>query len=131
MPRIASLRSSPRKLIGSVLAELLRALADRQFGQHDAASGDQLFEITIPEREPNVQPYGRADNLGGKAMVLIGGEGYPPRLVRAPRIYLLVFRRVHEHYLIGYNGLHEFRVDLQAVSELFVGALVTLHYLYA
>jgi hypothetical protein len=60
-----------------------------------------------------------------------GDRNYPPRLVRALRIYLLVFRGVHEHYFIGYNGLHEFRVDLQAVSDLFVVALVTLHYLYA
>jgi hypothetical protein len=73
MSRIASLRSLPRYLIGRVLAELLTPLADRQFGQYDAASGDQLFEITIPEREPKVQPYGMADNLGGRAMVLRGG----------------------------------------------------------
>jgi transposase len=46
------------------------------------------------------------------------------------RTYLRVFRGVHKGYLSGYVALHEFRVNLKAVTELFVAALVTMHYLY-
>jgi hypothetical protein len=45
--------------------------------------------------------------------------------------YLRVFRGVHKDYLSGYVALHEFRINLKAVSELFVAALVTVHYLYS
>jgi transposase-like protein len=48
----------------------------------------------------------------------------------ALRTYLRVFRGVHKRYLSGYVALHEFRVNLKAVSRLFVAALVTVHYLY-
>lgn len=47
------------------------------------------------------------------------------------RTYLRVFRGVHTCYLSGYIALYEFRVNLKAVSELFVAALVTVHYLYS
>ena len=47
------------------------------------------------------------------------------------RTYWRVFRGVHTNYLSGYVALHEFRVNLKAVSELFVTALVTVHYLYS
>jgi transposase-like protein len=43
------------------------------------------------------------------------------------RTYLRVFRGVHKRYLSGYVALHEFRVNLKAVSALFVAAVVTLH----
>jgi transposase len=46
------------------------------------------------------------------------------------RTYLREFRGVHKGYLSGYVALHEFRVNLKAVTELFVAALVTVHYLY-
>lgn len=46
------------------------------------------------------------------------------------RTYLRAFRGVHKGYLSGYVALHEFRVNLKAVTELFVAALVTVHYLY-
>jgi hypothetical protein len=48
----------------------------------------------------------------------------------ALRTYLRVFRGVHKDYLSGYVALHEFRINLKAVSALFVAALVTVHYLY-
>jgi len=46
------------------------------------------------------------------------------------RTYLREFRGVHKGYLGGYVAIHEFRVNLKAVTELFVAALVTVHYLY-
>ena len=45
----------------------------------------------------------------------------------ALRTYLRVFRGVHKCYLSRYVALHEFRINLKAVSELFVAALVTVH----
>jgi transposase len=46
------------------------------------------------------------------------------------RTFLREFRGVHKGYLSGYVAIHEFRVNLKAVTELFVAALVTVHYLY-
>ena len=43
------------------------------------------------------------------------------------RTYLRVFRGVHKCYLSGYVAMHEFRVNLKAVSISFVAALVKLH----
>ena len=45
------------------------------------------------------------------------------------RTYLRVFRGVPKRYLSGYLALHELRVNLKAVGELFVAALVMVHYL--
>jgi transposase len=47
----------------------------------------------------------------------------------ALRTYLRVFRGVHKRYLSSDVALHEFQVNLKAVSALFVAALVTVHYL--
>jgi len=46
------------------------------------------------------------------------------------RTYLREFRGVHKGYLGGYVAIHEFRVNLKAVTALFVAAFVTVHYLY-
>ena len=43
------------------------------------------------------------------------------------RTFLRVFRGVHKCYLSGYVAMHEFRVNLKAVSISFVAALVKLH----
>jgi len=43
------------------------------------------------------------------------------------RTSVRVFRGVHKQYLSGYVAMHEFRVNLKAVTRLFVAALVTLH----
>lgn len=43
------------------------------------------------------------------------------------RTFLRVFRGVHKYYLSGYVALHEFRVNLKALTDLFVAALVAAH----
>ena len=48
----------------------------------------------------------------------------------ALRTYLRVFRGVHKRYLSGYVALHEFRINLKEISDRFIAALVTPHYLY-
>lgn len=46
------------------------------------------------------------------------------------RTFLRPFRGVSKHFLSGYVALHEFRVNLKAISASFIARLVRLHYLY-
>ena len=43
------------------------------------------------------------------------------------RNFLRPFRGVHKGYLDGYVAIHEFRVNLKAISPDFIAALVQLH----
>ena len=45
----------------------------------------------------------------------------------ALRTFLRPFRGVHKRNLSGYVALHEFRVNLKRVTQLFVAAIVTPH----
>ena len=40
-----------------------------------------------------------------------------------------MFRGIHKRYLSGYVALHEFRINLKAASDLFMAAIVMVHYL--
>lgn len=90
MPFVACLRTSSTQLVRIMLAKLLAPLTDRFVGQHDAAGSHELFNITITEREPKVQPHSMADNFTWKAMALIGRGSW---CVHAPMIPQL---HVHE-----------------------------------
>ncbi len=43
------------------------------------------------------------------------------------RTFLRAFRGVHKRLLSGYVAIHEFRVNLKAMSASFIAALVKLH----
>ncbi|MDQ4077636.1 MAG: transposase [Chloroflexota bacterium] len=43
------------------------------------------------------------------------------------RTFLRPFRGVHKRFLSGYVAIHEFRVNLKAITVSFVAALVALH----
>jgi hypothetical protein len=43
------------------------------------------------------------------------------------RHFLRPFRGVHKCYLPGYVAIHEFRVNLKAISPTFIAALVHRH----
>jgi transposase-like protein len=43
------------------------------------------------------------------------------------RNFLRPFRGVHKRYLHGYVAIHEFRVNLKAISPIFISALVRRH----
>ena len=43
------------------------------------------------------------------------------------RNFLRPFRGVHKRYLHGYVAIHEFRVNLKAISPIFIAALVRRH----
>jgi len=44
------------------------------------------------------------------------------------RTFLRPFRGVHKRYLSGYVAIHEFRVNLKAISPAFIASLVRWHY---
>ena len=47
------------------------------------------------------------------------------------RNFLRPFRGMHKAYLDGYVAIHEFRVNLKAISPAFIAALVRRHSFYA
>ena len=46
------------------------------------------------------------------------------------RNFLLPFRGVSKYFLSGYVAIYEFRVNLKAISDLFIARLVRLHSFY-
>jgi hypothetical protein len=64
--------------VGELLAEFARPLPHGFMAYDDAAGGQQLLNHAQPEREPEVQPDGTADDLGREAIPGIGR--YPTRL---------------------------------------------------
>jgi transposase-like protein len=46
------------------------------------------------------------------------------------RTFLRPFRGVSKHFLSGYVAIHEFTVNLKAISVSFIARLVRLHYFY-
>jgi hypothetical protein len=58
----------------NVLAPLQQLpMTEGLVGQHDSALSQQLFDITIAERESIVEPDRVADNLGRKSLALVRG----------------------------------------------------------
>jgi hypothetical protein len=64
--------------VGELLAEFARPLPHGFMAYDDAAGGQQLLNHAQPEREPEVQPDGTADDLGREAIPGIGRS--PTRL---------------------------------------------------
>jgi hypothetical protein len=71
MPFVTGLRTPIAELIGIRLAEFATPFPNRFVRGDDATSTQQLFDIPVAETEPIVQPAPMADDLGGKAVVLI------------------------------------------------------------
>jgi len=66
-----------------LLAEFARPLPHRFVANDDAAGRQQFLYHTQPEREPEIQPHGMADNLGGEPITGIAGASrchHPTRL---------------------------------------------------
>src|ERR1700746_2936813 len=88
MPFVANSRQAATDLVGERLAEFARPLPHRFVANDDAASRQQLLNHTQPEREPEIQPDGVADNLRGEPISDIAGASRllpPPRLPTAVR----------------------------------------------
>jgi hypothetical protein len=75
MALVAGACRSPAQLVGRVLPKGSTALTEGLVGQHDCALSQQLFEITIAERESIVEPDRVADDLGRKSIARVRGRG--------------------------------------------------------
>ena len=73
MPGIAGLRSAPAQPPGKVSTELQAPMPDALMGHHDAAFGEDQFDVPQAEAEDVIQPDGVADDLGRKPMPGIRG----------------------------------------------------------
>ncbi len=76
VPLVAGPSASAPELIGILLAKLAAPLADRLIGHDDSAFKQELFDIAKTQAEPEVQPYGMADDLCREAVVLIVVGGW-------------------------------------------------------
>jgi hypothetical protein len=72
VPCITALRTPSTQLVSTVLAKFLAPLTNRLVGQHDPTLGHQLFDIAIAKREAIVEPDRVRDDLGRKAIALVG-----------------------------------------------------------
>jgi hypothetical protein len=72
VPLVAGLGPSMPELIGIPLAELAAPLSNRFVSHRDTAGEEELFHVAIAEAKPEIQPDGVADDLGRKAMILVG-----------------------------------------------------------
>jgi hypothetical protein len=75
MPLVAGACTSPAQLVGILLPKGSAPLTEGLIGQHDSALSQQLFDITIAERESIVEPDRVADDLGRKSIAPLGGRG--------------------------------------------------------
>jgi hypothetical protein len=71
MPCVTGLRTPIAELMGSRLAEFATPFPNRFVRDADAPSNQQLFDIPVAETDPLVPPDPMADDLGGKAGVLL------------------------------------------------------------
>ena len=78
MPLVADAREPTTDPIGELLAKFARPLPHGFVTNNDAAGSQQLLNHTQPEREPEVQPDGVADDLGRglRSGRSLSGAGY-------------------------------------------------------
>src|SRR5438105_13777657 len=84
MPLVANPGQAATDLIGEALAELARPLPHGFVADDDAARRQQLLHHAQPERKPEIQPHGVADDLGGKPMALVTGVSGGRHSTRLP-----------------------------------------------
>ena len=83
MPLVADAREPATDSVGERLAKFARPLPHRFVANSDAASSQQLLDHSQPEREPEIQPDGVADDLDGEPIAGIAGASrchHPTRL---------------------------------------------------
>jgi hypothetical protein len=61
------------ELIGILLAKLATAFPDRFVGHDHPAGEQQLFDVSVAEAEPEVQPNTMTDDLRWKSVIFVGG----------------------------------------------------------
>jgi hypothetical protein len=73
MPLVTRLRPTTTQLIGILLAEFPAPLPDRFIRYNDTAGKQEFLYIAVAQAETEIEPNRVADDLGRKAVVLIGG----------------------------------------------------------
>jgi len=71
VPRASKPRSAVAQPLGKLGAEFPAPVSDAVVGDHNAALGQGLLDITQAEAEPVMQPHGMADDIGREAMAPI------------------------------------------------------------
>src|SRR5215472_14417074 len=88
MPFIAGAREPAPDPVSELLAKFARPLPHRFVTNDDAAGGQQFLNHTQPEREPEIQPDGVADDLAGEPIAGVAGASrchHPTRLLTPAR----------------------------------------------
>src|SRR5271166_4201235 len=83
VPFVADTREPAADPVGELLAKFAGPLPHRFVANDDATGRQQLLNHTQPEREPEIQPDGVADDLAGEPITGIAGAGrchHPTRL---------------------------------------------------
>jgi hypothetical protein len=71
MPCITRPGALAPELMGVLLPKLPTPLPDSFVGHDDVPCQQQLFDITVAETEPEIQPHTRTDDLLRKTVVLV------------------------------------------------------------
>ena len=74
MPFVSRLWPAATQAVGETRGEFLAPAAHRLVGHDDATLSQDQFDIPQAEAEHVVQPDSVADDLGGKAMAVVGGR---------------------------------------------------------
>src|SRR6516225_11416231 len=83
MPFVADARKPATDPVGERLVKFARPLPHRFVANSDTASGQQLLDHPQPEREPEIQPDGVADDLAREPIPGVAGPNgcrHPTRL---------------------------------------------------
>src|ERR1700745_4260892 len=84
MPFVANPRKAPTDLVGKMLAELARPLSDGFVADDDAAGRQQLLPHAAPERKPEIEPHGVANDLGWEPIPGVAGASGCPHPTQLP-----------------------------------------------
>jgi hypothetical protein len=84
MPFVADARKPTTDPVGERLAKFARPLPHRFVANSDATSGQQLLDHSQPEREPEIQPDGVADDLAREPITGIASASRCHHATRLP-----------------------------------------------
>lgn len=74
VPLVARPRRPAAQAVGISLAELEAPFSDGFVSEDDAATGHQLFDIAVAQREAKVEPDAMTDYFGGEAMATVSWD---------------------------------------------------------
>jgi hypothetical protein len=75
MPFVARTKTPAPELIGERLAEFLTPLPDSLVSHEDTPDEEQLFDVSVAQAEPIIEPHAMANDFHRKAIVLVSLRG--------------------------------------------------------